>query len=153
MSKKGNFLKQNVKTMSTAILWSCMLITGIIFFISYYQYNKYEYTNPGIILTWSYIIFTAISFVTLAFGIYNMIEKWRTSKLTTLSTLISSLILIVLIVITFLFVSDDGTGKDIPEYYFLKIADICIYTLYILLGIMILAIVWSIIWSYIKRTR
>ena len=154
-------MKRSIITKIPAVvLLLCMLITIVlaVWFYNVYISEPVDNGNPEIsaILYWIYILLF-ITFTTgFIFSLINSIRKWKDNSKTILRSIIDFLAWGLLLLITWLL----GSGKPLPiigykgdenTYFWLKITDMWLYSIYILLGLGIIALFAGIIWSYFKK--
>lgn len=135
-----------------------MIVTGIIFAVFYLSYDSEMISEVGTIINWSYLIFILAGISVLVFSITRAIAKWKEDPKSVKSS--AAGILILLAVLSGSYLIGNGDLLSIPgyegkenTYQWLKMADMWLYSLYILLGIGIIAALAGIIWSYIKKIR
>ncbi len=148
-------MKFKVQTTSTLMLWCCMLIT-IVVFISFFTGSLSEKNDVGLVLQWTYILLIATAFIAFIFTCRNIVNSLKTYPKSIWKLLFPPLVFILLLLSSYLF----GSGKilNMPQYtgnfnvyLWLKITDMWLYSIYVLLGITIISIVVSIIWSNLKK--
>jgi hypothetical protein len=85
-------------------------------------------------------------------------KRRNTGKISLLRPLIGAGILAVLLLCTYW----AGNGNPLPisgyegdenTSFWLKLADMWLYSIYILLGLVVLTLIGGIIWSYIKKSK
>jgi heme/copper-type cytochrome/quinol oxidase subunit 2 len=139
-----------------------MLITTGIFVFFYSELisdpDNEGITGIGLILYWMYIIFIISLLVTSVFAIVPFFFKRKDNLRTIRLPLIRIGVLLVLLAGAYLF--GNGNPLSIPGYdgnentlFWLKLTDMWLYTIYILLGLAIIALFGGIIWSYVKRIQ
>ncbi len=150
----------HVHKLSTIILWSCITISILIFSIFYYELTTHpdwvETAGISLILNWLYFILFISIATTLAFSLFQFALRWRDKPTSIIQPFIWIVALAALFWISYLF--GNGTplhisgyaGKE-NSYFWLKLTDMWIYTLYILLAMNLTAVFAGIIWSYIKK--
>lgn len=143
---------------STWVLWSCMGITGVVFGVFYYLYNKQETVEPGLILNWLYVLFALVTLALLLFSLVRTIRRWKEKPKSIFGQVVWLVVLIGILGVSYAL--SDGTPLTLLHYsgsennaFWLRLTDMWIYSLYFLLGLNIVAVFFGILWSYIKRTR
>jgi CDP-diglyceride synthetase len=147
---------------STIVLWICMFITVGIFIFFYFELIKESdnagLTGSGMILNWLYLIFILVLSVTGIFSFAQLFFRWRKKNKSIVRPLAITGALVVLLFCTYWL----GNGNPLPilgyegkenTSFWLKLTDMWLYSLYILLTLVILALFGGIIWSYFKRTK
>jgi hypothetical protein len=152
-------MKQKI---STLVLWACMLITiGIFGFFYSGIINDPEEVNTvqiSLILNWLYVILIVSIAVTCIFSLMQFLFKWKRDRQSMLQPSIGICVVAAILIISY--VSGDGNILPIQgykgnenTYFWLKLTDMWIYTLYVLLALAIIALFGGIIWSHIKKTK
>jgi uncharacterized membrane protein len=140
-----------------------MIVSIIIFGTFYYSLLFYsdsliDRKELEIVLYWLYFLLLISLSAVLFFSLMQFISNWRDNPKSIIRPLIWTVVLGTLLGGTFLLGSGmplkmDGYEGVENSYYWLKMIDMWIYTLYILLGINILVVFIGILWSYFKKTR
>lgn len=141
---------KDVQKLSTVVLWASMIITAIVFGLFYYHLGREQAPETGSIITWLYILTGLCLLAVIGFTIIRTIRRWRNNH----SSLIPSLVWLVsafVVLLVSYFLSKSNARADDDAWALM--ADMSLYSLYILLGLTCIALFAGIIWSYIKRTR
>ena len=153
---------ENIGKISTIILWLCMIVTlGIFAWFYYGVINKpdsLDTMETSVLLNWLYILLLVTISVSCIFSFYKFVIRWKDKSLNSWQSLLGFIVLGLLLGTTY------GLGNGTPlsifgyegkenTYYWLKITDMWIYSIYVLLGITIIAVFAGILWSYIKKTK
>ena len=152
----------NPGKISTIVLWVCMLITAGIFAFFYADIIRNPddegFAGTGFILNWSYILFLLSLVVLFLFSFIYFLLHWKRNPKSILLPLVSLLALSILLACSY--VLGSGVPLVIPGYegsentpFWLKIADMWLYSGYVLLALAILALFGGILWSHIKKTN
>ena len=145
---------------SSLVLWICMLVTLVTFGFFYADYTKGSDITSGIQTDWILICLYSIFFIScfsvLFFSVYQLIKGGKDYFRKVLHSLISIVMLILLLFVTYQIGSGEplaipGYQGNENTYYWLKISDMWIYSIFVLLGLTILSILVGIIWSYLKK--
>lgn len=106
------------------------------------------YANTDIMLYWGYALVVLTLVATLVFAIASLIQGFRTNPKKALRSLLMFILLIVILIVTYLV--GDGTpmavNEDSAQYNtsgWLKIIDMCIYTSYTLMALIVIAVIWG----------
>lgn len=137
-----------------------LVVIGVFFFVGTPEItpsgNKnYQHTN--MLLYWAYILVAAVVLTTVLFSVFGFIKSFKTNKKGAVKNLLMIIALIGILAITYTL--GDGTplsgiGEDSQKFNtsgWLKLIDMCIYTVTALGGLTILAIIWNSITKAIKK--
>ena len=144
----------------TVILWLCLLITLILsiwFYIAYLSQSvDTESLHLATLLFWLFTLFILNVFTGFVFSFVYYIWKLKENPkkiIRSLTIAISSGLVLLIAWVT-------GSGNQLPlvdykgnenTYLWLKLTDMWLYSIYILLGFVFLALVGGIIWSKFKK--
>lgn len=141
---------------SKIVLWFSLIITGIIFIVYYYLIKDIDSAGVSMVLVWLYFLFCICVVVTLCFSFYHIISEWKDKKCKILKYLIPILCVGFLLVGSYCL--GDGTPLEISgydgkenTYFWLKLADMWIYSIYFLSSITFLSLIVGIFLSYFKK--
>ena len=104
-----------------------------------------EPAHTDALIYWMYILFGIAVIITIAAAIYQFVTGFIDSPMTTITSLLGLILIIVVLVISWAMGSDqplvmpgyDG-AENVP--FWLKLTDMFLYTIYIMMGAMILLI-------------
>ena len=104
-----------------------------------------EPAQPDALIYWMYILFGIAVIITIAAAIYQFVTGFIDSPMTAIKSLLGLILIIVVLVISWAMGSDqplvmpgyDG-AENVP--FWLKLTDMFLYTIYIMMGAMILLI-------------
>lgn len=106
------------------------------------------YANTDLMLYWGYALVILTLVVTLIFSITSLIQGFRNNPKKTLQSLLVFVLLIVILGISYalgdgtpMSVNDDSAKFNTPGW--LKTIDMCLYTAYTLVGLIIVAVIWG----------
>jgi ABC-type phosphate/phosphonate transport system permease subunit len=151
-----------LRNLSTIVLWICTIISlavfGILIWAVFTGANLMESTTLEIWLDWLYILLTVSIVVTIALSLFQFIRQWKDQPKSILQPLIEILSLGAILAGSYWL--GKGNPLDISGYdgkentwYWLKLTDMCLYTIYILLIATLVAVFVGIIGSYLKKNR
>ena len=152
----------NFRKISTFVLWVGTIISLTIFGLLIWSVFTFadlmESAALEIWLDWLYILLAISITVTIAFAIFQFIRQWKDQPKSILQPLIETLSLGAILVGSYCLGKGeplDISGYDGKEntYYWLKLTDMCLYTIYILLIATFVAVLFGIIGSYLKKNR
>ena len=145
---------------STAVLWFCTAVTLVLSIWLYLAYSNQsiDVESPEIsaLLSWLFFLLIITLFTGLIFSFFHYIRLWKENPGNAGRFLIVLSVFGLLLLINWVL----GNGEPLPligykgnenTYLWLKITDMWLYTLYILLGVGLLALFGGIIWSYFKK--
>jgi len=145
---------------STVVLWLCTLISlflALWFYSVYFtQTSDAETREISALLYWLLILFIITVCTGLIFSCFHFIRQWKENPRKIGRSITIIFIYGLLLFVTWLL----GSGKQLPligykggenTYFWLKITDMWLYTLYVLLALSLLALFGGIIWSYFKK--
>ena len=154
-------MKLKNEKISTYVLWSCMTISIVVFLFALWN----NIINPsiegisassGILIQWTYILLGIAFVVSCFFTCKRIIDILLKQSKYALKILLPIIVLVFLLLITYIFGS--GASLNMPQYdgientyFWLKVADMCLYSIYFLIGLTVLVITGGIIWSYIIK--
>lgn len=127
-----------------------MIITGVVFGIFYFRMSREQSIEVGGILSWLYVILLVCVAAVVVFSSLNIVQRWKNDRRSLLPFLAGIVSMLAVVGLAFFLSKRMSNGEG--DVYSL-IADISIYSLYILLGLTCVAVLAGIIWSYMKRTR
>jgi hypothetical protein len=146
--------------LSTFVLWVCMLITVGIFAFFYAEImgdpGNESKTGIELILYWLYIIFVLSLLTTIFFAFRPFFSRKKDNARSVCISLTGVSVLALLLAVAYLL----GSGKSLPipgyegnenTAFWLKLTDMWLYTIYLLIGLAIVALFGGIIWSYFKN--
>lgn len=118
--------------------------------------NK-EYHNTGLLLNWMYVLSGIVIIVAILFSVLGFFHSFKTDRKRALTGLAMLVALIVLMVVTYAI--GNGTpltsvGEDAQKYNvakWLKVADMSIFTIYVLGALTVLAVCWNGLRSVISK--
>jgi hypothetical protein len=151
-----------ISKISTIVLWICMMITTGIF-IAFYSGiigdpDNESINESGLILHWLYIIFIISLLTTLVFSFASFFSIKRKHSRSFRFSLVAIGVLTAILAGAYL--SANGNPLSIPGYegnentfFWLKLTDMWLYSIYLLIGLTLAVLLAGIIWSYIKKTR
>lgn len=144
----------------TGVLWFCTLITLILSVGFYYAYFNQsvdtESTELSALLIWLFTLFIITVGIGLIFSFFYLIRRWKEDPKKMIRSAVITLVSGLLLLVTWIL----GSGNPLPligykgnenTYVWLKLTDMWLYSIYILLGIGLLALFGGIIWSYLKK--
>ena len=106
------------------------------------------YANTDLVLYWGYALVALTLIATLAFSIISLIQGFRTNPKRALQSLLVFILLIVILAITYaigdgtpMSVNEDSAQYNTPGW--LKTIDMCIYTAYTLVALIIVGVIWG----------
>lgn len=104
-----------------------------------------EPAQTDALIYWMYILFGIAVIITIAAAIYQFVTGFIDSPMTAIKSLLGLILIIVVLVISWAMGSDQPlvmTGYDGAENvpFWLKLTDMFLYTIYIMMGAMILLI-------------
>ena len=145
---------------STFVLWFCMLISLVLslrfFYVGYTRSIDGESPELSSLLIWIFSLLLITLCTGLIFFLYSYIRKWKVNPGKAKRS--AALIIILCVLLSVAWVLGDGnplplTGYKGNEntYLYMKLTDMWLYSLYILLGLGILALFGGIILSYFKK--
>lgn len=152
--------KMKPEKISTIVLWCCMIITLGIFIRFYFGYiqNPDLSDIPGTagILNWSLIILAISISALLIFSVYYFLKSGTEKTKKRLQPLIWLVLLALLLFISYIAGSGQplvilGYAGNENTFPWLKLADMWLYSVYVLSGLCIAALFFGIIWSYLKK--
>ena len=145
---------------STAVLWFCIAVTLVLPIGLYLAYSNrdidVESSEISALLSWLFFLLIITLFTGLIFSFFHYIRLWKENPKT------AGRFLIVLSAWGLLLLINWALGSGNPlrligykgnenTFLWLKITDMWLYTIYILLGLGLLALFGGIIWSYFKK--
>ncbi|MDL2241489.1 hypothetical protein LJB91_01110 [Bacteroidales bacterium OttesenSCG-928-L03] len=149
---------KSLSKLSTWVLWLCMAITLLVFGAFYTLYNRDETVEPGLILHWLYVLLALVTLAVALFSLVRTVRRWREKPRSIFGQIIWLVVLVGILAISYAF--GDGHPLIIPGYsghentvFWLRLTDMWIFSLYVLLGLNVVAVFFGILWSYLKRTR
>ena len=105
------------------------------------------YANTDLVLYWGYALVALTLVATLAFSIISLIQGFRNPK-RALQSLLVFIVLIVILGVTYaigdgtpMSVNEDSAQYNTPGW--LKTIDMCIYTAYTLVALIIVGVIWG----------
>jgi heme/copper-type cytochrome/quinol oxidase subunit 2 len=147
-------------TVPNVVLWFCTLITlGLsVWFYCVHINQPEDADSPEVsaLLYWIFFLFTITVFTGLIFSIVYYVRRWKENPKKVLRTVLYAVACGLLLLITWV----SGSGNPLPlagykgndnTYFWLKITDMWLYSIYVLLGVCLLALIGGIIWSYFKK--
>lgn len=142
-----------IRKISSWILIACTAISIVVFIMFFFGGNgepyKGEFKNPdytGLVLNWMYIISAISAIATLLFGIWQFLSNLKGNPKKALMGLGVMVGFAALLLISYSIGSGDKLpiyGEDIQKFnvpFWLKTADMWLYSTYVLIGLIILAI-------------
>jgi len=154
-------MKRSVFTkVSTGVLWLCMLITltlSIWFYSIYFSQSvDTESAEISALLSWLSFLFIITVCTGLGFSFFYSIRQWKENPKKMGRFVAITIAWGLLLLITWAFGNGNplllvGYKGNDNTYFWLKITDMWLYSIYILLGLGFLALFGGIIWSYFKK--
>ena len=106
------------------------------------------YVNTDLVLYWGYALVALTLIATIVFAIVSLIQGFRTNPKRALQSLLVFIVLIVILGITYaigdgtpMSVNEDSAQYNTPGW--LKIIDMCIYTTYTLVALIVVGVIWG----------
>ena len=106
------------------------------------------YANTDLVLYWGYALVALTLIATIVFAIVSLIQGFRTNPKRAFQSLLVFIVLIVILGITYaigdgtpMAVNEDSAQYNTPGW--LKIIDMCIYTTYTLVALIIVGVIWG----------
>ena len=148
---------------STVALWLCMLITLVLsigFFWVYFTQQTIgrESAEVSALLSWLFSLLILTVSTGLIFSLFSFIRQWKNNPRKVKRSLIIMFIWGLLLLIAWIL----GNGNPLPligykgnenTYFWLKLIDMWLYSIYTLMGIGFIALFGGIIWSYFKKLK
>lgn len=118
--------------------------------------NK-EYLQTGLLLGWVYVLIGAVIVATVCFTLLGFFNSFKVNRKKALTNLFMIVALGVILLVTYAI--GDATelpfiGEDSQKYNtagWLKVIDMCLFTIYTLGGLTLAAIVWSSVSKFFKK--
>ncbi|MCL1936903.1 MAG: hypothetical protein FWF52_00715 [Candidatus Azobacteroides sp.] len=152
----------NFSNLSTLVLWVCMVISlaafGLLIWALLTVPDLLETTALEIWMDWLYILLAISIVVTIALALFQFMRQWKDHPKFLFQPLIGTGILVAILGGSYWLGKGnplDISGYEGSEntYYWLKLADMCLYTIYILFAVALAAVFVGIIGSYLKKNR
>ena len=148
---------------STVALWLCMLITLVLsigFFWVYFTQQTIgrESAEVSALLSWLFSLLILTVSTGLIFSLFSFIRQWKDNPQKVKRSLIIMFVWGFLLLIAWML----GNGNPLPligykgnenTYFWLKLTDMWLYSIYILMGIAFISLFGGIIWSYFKKLK
>ncbi|MDR0348740.1 MAG: hypothetical protein LBH90_04515 [Tannerella sp.] len=153
-----------IRRISSWAFIACIVISLIVFGLFFLGGSedpyKGEYWTPtytGLLLQWQYILFALSVVAILLFGMWQFISVFKTNPKGGLMGLIVVVLFAVMLIATYALGSDIKLpimGEDIQKYnvpFWLKIADMWLYSTYILIVLIVLAMIGGSVKKLMKN--
>lgn len=140
---------KSVSKISTLVLWVTMIITVVLSGLFYYRYQQQEVARPESLLLWLYVLLALCVVSVLGFTTAHSIRKWRARPGSAYLFLFWLILLLLVAVVSYLLSRHNSEASD----GWSLVADMSLYSIYILFGITLLSVLLGIVWSYLKKTR
>ncbi len=144
-----------IRKISSWTLLVCAIISVVVFLMFYVggivdpSAEMKEPVYTGLLLNWMYVIFGLTAISTIIFAIWQFVTSLKTNP----KSALTGLGVIVLFVVMMFICYSIGNGTPLPivsadtaKYNvesWLKITDMWIYSVYILVGLIVIAILWG----------
>lgn len=154
---------KNINKISTVVLWFCMIVSLSIFVLFYTNFDpnsiETEHTTHifiSLILNGLYFILTLTLLAVCLFSFFQFISRWKDNPRLIIQPIAGLISLAILFVGSYLFGNGNpliiaGYEGNENTFFWLKITDMWLYSIYILMGLTVIAVFGGIIWSYIKK--
>jgi len=153
----------SLNKISTVALWLCMTVTLVLsigFFWVYFtqQTIDRESSEVSALLSWLFSLLILTVSTGLIFSLFSFIRQWKNNPRKVKRSLIIMFIWGLLLLIAWIL----GNGNPLPligykgnenTYFWLKLIDMWLYSIYTLMGIGFIALFGGIIWSYFKKLK
>lgn len=109
-----------------------------------------SYNQTSVLIVWTYLLFAITVLAAISFGIASFINKLMHNPKKALMSLSGVVLLLGVFALSY-FVLGDGTplktinadNQTFNTYYWLKITDMWLYSIYIMFALVILAVIWG----------
>ena len=154
-------MTKKIEKISSIILWSSMAISIIVFCVFLWNsvFGSSEETiseTTGMLLNWMYVLFGIVVVTALFFILKHIIDVLKNRPKSALKLVLPIIAFVFILLLSYIL--GNGNLLNMPQYegdgntyFWLKITDMWLYSIYFLLGLTILSILGGIIWSYIKK--
>ncbi len=144
------------------ILYALLGITVLIICIFYFggqvtdANNNSEPVYTSVLLYWMYFLFILSSVVLIAFSIRKFIQIFKENPRTFWRNFIVFSLMVVLLLATWLLGSGkilniEGYDGNENTYFWLKLSDMFLYSVYVLLALAVLAVIGANFWQIAKK--
>jgi hypothetical protein len=145
----------------SVVLWLCTtttLILSIWFYIAFIN-QSVDAESPQIsaLIFLPFLLLIVIICAGLVFSLFHYIRIWKENP----KKAVRSIVIIIACGLLLTITCTSGSGNPLPltgykgnenTYFWLKITDMWLYSIYILLSLGLLTLIGGIVWSYFKKS-